>query len=171
MSIISDALRKARERGIGGEWRAGGPILPRKKKHSSSSMNARPLVLMGFLVVLLAGFLLYPFAGRYLEDYGFPSLSFALGEKGSPIEKYASRAAGVRRGQYAVEEKPFFLGSDNSSFSLSGIAEFQDGYVAVINGQILRRGNRIQGATVVAITSQSVELDYEGERIILEKTF
>ena len=52
-------------------------------------------------------------------------------------------------------------------FDLSGIFVAEDDITAIINDAIVTIGNSVNGATVVKIENESVELEREGEKFIL----
>jgi len=58
-----------------------------------------------------------------------------------------------------------------SGYTLSGIAAFQDHYVAVVNGHVVKAGDPVGDARVIAISAKAVELDVNGERQIIELIF
>jgi hypothetical protein len=175
VSIISDALKKAsherrRTESAGGR-RGVRPAYEDGKGRlwdSAVSVNSRPALLAGAALLVAGAALAYALLAARAPSGGAPA---SFGGVPGPLAAAGPAGSRTARSQFSVEEKPVFFGSESASFSLSGIAQFQDGYVAVVNGQILRRGDRVQGATVSAITSRAVELDYNGERIVLEKTF
>ena len=167
MSIISDALKKARESRTSSENAVFRLERDRRPRQAKRGPRFSPAFLVFTGLAVVSGAVLYPFYARPVYDKLAPHLVWGSGPP--PLPKDDAGRPG--RSQFSVEEKPMFLGSENASFSLSGIAQFQDGYVAVVNGQILKKGDQIQGARVLAISSKSVELDYYGERIVLQKTF
>ena len=166
MSIISEALRKAHQSKQGKLEEAKQPKKMKPPDFERTSLKLRGRVSWPGLVaagaaILVAGFL---FRGLLAVPSGFRK-AFPWADAGSA--------------QYAVEEKPAILAPSMPKpraraprpFSLSGIAQFQDSYMAVLNGKIVRAGDKIDGAEVLAINSKAVELEYRGERVVLEKTF
>jgi len=55
-----------------------------------------------------------------------------------------------------------------SDFKLSGIMRGPDGTVAIINGRYVRVGQTVSGAKVVNIGHHSVELEADGQRLIIQ---
>lgn len=165
MSIISEALKKARE-----SRDEGRDAVRRRESVEAAPARRRPEGVpvpaersdgrSRFIVILAVILIVTPIALQL----------FSHAPKSGP-EGRSARNAGPGRAQFAVEERPVFFGSQRPSFSLSGIAQFQDSYMAVINGHILKTGDEVQGAKVVVISADAVELDLNGERILLEKTF
>jgi hypothetical protein len=154
MSIISEALKKARENKI--EVARPAPDVPASESPKKTSSDGRWRLIVVIVMILIGTPLLVEFLSP-------SALKRAAGQR--PASSDSGRA------QFAVEERPVFFGSKKPRFSLSGIAQFQDSYMAVINGHILKQGDSVQGAKVVGIRPDAVELDYKGERIVLEKTF
>ena len=169
MSIISEALKKATQSRSLYVRATENSRIPKQKFKSSRSVKTIPWVVMSVFLVVFTGILAYPVLFQKSKGSSFfQSLQNRLSAS-QHTEK--PELLGVSRSQYALEEKPLFMSSDSPPFSLSGIAQFQDGFVAVVNGQIVKKGDMIRGSKVLAITSRAVELDHEGQRIILEKTF
>ena len=173
MSIISDALKKARESRIRGSVSSSSPSpapqLPPAAGYSQSRVFAAPATrdpnvrrgapwFVLLLTIVIGGPLCFPLAAKFIGD----------AKSGGAVP---SGRTLTTRGQFSIEERPVFMGSDRPAFSLSGIAQFQESFMAVVNGHILKQGDEIGGAKVVAISADAVELEYRGERIVLEKTF
>ena len=80
-------------------------------------------------------------------------------------------------GQFAVEEIPvappsptFFPSArpaKREAFVLSGIVQTDSGSYCLINGMVLRQGQKIGGATVESIAQDTVTLDLNGQKIPL----
>lgn len=56
----------------------------------------------------------------------------------------------------------------NSWFQLTGITRFENGYKAIVNGQIVHELNRVRGFTVKTITKSKVVLVRDQYRVILK---
>tara|TARA_B100000029_G_scaffold511568_1_gene605975 strand:- start:2318 stop:2731 length:414 start_codon:yes stop_codon:yes gene_type:complete len=56
----------------------------------------------------------------------------------------------------------------NSWFQLTGITQFENGYKAIVNGQIVHELNRVRGFTVKTITKSKVVLVRDQYRVILK---
>tara|TARA_Y100000748_G_C15422846_1_gene460071 strand:- start:144 stop:557 length:414 start_codon:yes stop_codon:yes gene_type:complete len=56
----------------------------------------------------------------------------------------------------------------NSWFQLTGIMRFENGYKAIVNGQIVHELNRVRGFTVKNITKSKVVLVRDQYRVILK---
>ena len=53
----------------------------------------------------------------------------------------------------------------NSWFKLTGITEFENGYKAIVNGEIVHKMNRVRGFTVTSITETEVVLQRNEYRV------
>ena len=56
----------------------------------------------------------------------------------------------------------------NSWFKLTGITQFEDGYKAIINGEITHELNRVRGFTVVEINENQVALERDQYSVTLK---
>ena len=56
----------------------------------------------------------------------------------------------------------------NSWFKLTGITEFENGYKAIVNGEIVHKMNRVRGFTVTSITEIEVVLQRNEYRVTLK---
>ena len=55
-----------------------------------------------------------------------------------------------------------------SWFKLTGITEFENGYKAIVNGEIVHKMNRVRGFTVTSITETEVVLQRNEYRVTLK---
>ena len=55
-----------------------------------------------------------------------------------------------------------------SQFRLTGISKSEDGYMAIINDEIMQKGNKMLGFTVARISESEVRLKRNRDRITLE---
>ena len=56
----------------------------------------------------------------------------------------------------------------NSWFNLTGITEFENGYKAIVNGNIVSEYNRVRGFTVKDVTKNKVILERNQYRVTLK---
>ena len=56
----------------------------------------------------------------------------------------------------------------NSWFKLTGITQFEDGFKAIINGQIVHEFNRVRGFQVIKIIENQVVLERDQYSVILK---
>ena len=67
--------------------------------------------------------------------------------------------------------KDFFFDRNRiikSQFRLTGISKSEDGYMAIINDEIMEKGNKMLGFTVARISESEVRLRRNRDRITLE---
>ena len=55
-----------------------------------------------------------------------------------------------------------------SQFRLTGISKSEDGYMAIINDEIMEKGNKMLGFTIARISESEVRLKRNRDRITLE---
>jgi len=55
-----------------------------------------------------------------------------------------------------------------SQFRLTGISKSEDGYMAIINDEIMQKGNKLLGFTIAKISESEVRLRRNRDRITLE---
>ena len=178
MSIISEALKKAEQ--VRGRTDHAQDIYKSAltRKRFKSNQWVRGLMRVGFFLSFLA----------VLGGSGY----FVLIKSADVVGERLAR--GIRpqlaqvdtltvlshrdipgSGRYIVEERPFHdvgvLSAQKGDplFVLSGIAQNEDGYLAIINDQIFRKGDLVEGAQIIDITRDYVELELNDERIILER--
>jgi hypothetical protein len=167
MSIIHEALKKtgstagektARERQGAGSR----PMRPEVQVHKRAASKGRsPLFVVIACLLVAAPFLL-------------PMLS------PSPAPGVSARETSNVQGQFAIEEAPHPAQSAPSSpwrgfsrpagFVLSGVVYSEKESYCLINGLVLRQGERVGTATVERILPDQVTLDVGGEKIILPVT-
>ena len=56
----------------------------------------------------------------------------------------------------------------NSWFKLTGITQFEDGYKAIINGEITHELNRVRGFTIIEINKDQVALERDQYSVTLK---
>jgi hypothetical protein len=175
MSIISEALKKAEQRSQGAKNR---PKLMRSKTlPRNTSLFTFPTYL--FIFVLVATGIGYSLVQSYPERT-IPVEGVDVvrlhNESAHPNEELLSPKLTPASAQFLIEEAPR-LGaviprpSHNPLFNLSGIAYDDKGYMAVVNGDVVRVGDWIQNAKVKSISSRKIELEHSGKKVVIEKTF
>ena len=55
-----------------------------------------------------------------------------------------------------------------SQFKLTGISKAEDGYMAIINDEIMQKGSKMLGFTIAKISDSEVRLKRNRDRITLE---
>jgi len=168
MSIINEALKKTEEHLQKNSAKAN-PLPPKP----AGSKPAKPFLL--YILILLAGLLLSNFIFNLLnhqaQDNGLASNSqshkiqptFAPQKNAAAVIQTTNLPpAVVLPSPLPEENKPL-----EASFVLNGIYfSDNDGY-ALVNNQIVRENDYVDGAKVVLITTHTVELDNAGQKITL----
>ena len=164
MSIIHEALKKA-----------GVPPAPSARRQEGEhprrpTFNWGPLFVIAVLV-LISGPLLAPmFASPFRRDtVRFDDFSTAA----PPAPQTLESNSGNRKAQFVIEEVPPFATPsagtvlETPPLDLTGIVFSADRSYAIVNGQVVKVGDKIQGAEVKSITSETLTLEYEGRQIQL----
>jgi hypothetical protein len=169
MSIISEALKKAEQLSQDTKNR------PRLMRSKAPSRNASLFTFPSYLVifVLVATGIGYSLLQSYPEKY-IPVKAadvVRLSNEGVPSPESTPASA-----QFLIEEAPGLRAvtpkpAPTPLFNLSGIAYDNKGYMAVVNGDVVRAGDWIQNAKVKSISSWKIELEHSGKKVIIEKTF
>ena len=138
-------------------------------------MNRQVILLVAMGVVLLVFF-------------GEPILQlFDKGQANQPTQQKSSAAKGIddsgiralltsaRPDSIAftpnIWTNDFFFDRNRiikSQFRLTGISKSEDGYMAIINDEIIQKGNKMFGFTVAKISESEVRLKRNRDRITLE---
>lgn len=183
MSIINDALKKAQKDKESFLPFAGGAgaQLQFHKKHG---FNWGPIFVL-LVLFLITGPIIAPFfAAPFKREGGSAFNTISVGQNSLPdpairtLQTQAETLSGAtRKGQFGIEESPVLptLGpigvAPNAAFlknfNLSGIVYSPKESYCIINNKIVKVGERVGGATLLAITPEKVELDYLGQTISL----
>ena len=165
MSIIHEALKKAGEPMMTEtpqttpESKPGfRPELLKKKSRG----NWGPFITT--LVLVLVG---TPIFVPMINRHGKPNDEISVG---SPLPTSSSN---VKR-QFAIEEAALPMmpnvskfGAPMPRFSLSGLVYSPEDSYALINGKVVRIGERVGNATLAQVTPNEAVLDLRGEKIVL----
>jgi len=185
MSIINEALKKAGKEQSGSNaapQQEGGASfrkavtveVPKKKQ----KMNWGPVFVL-MVLVLITGPLVAPiFSSPYRNTaesaFLVPSYQQTLAQQQSGSEN--------RKGQFAIEESPILpaqgqviknfaaeLGgpAGQPNFFMNGIVYAIPESYCLINGKVVKIGDKIDGATLKSVTPEKAELEYHGNRIDL----
>ena len=150
MSIIHEALKKTNQSVITDK----SAVKPQLEKHSRGASGAWGPLFIGVLCLLVAGPFVAPlFLNPSTSGNSSVSGQFAIEEAPLP-----ANPAGTR---------PLWGTFKQGKFVLSGIVYAGDSSFCLINGMVLRQGERVGNATVEAISSSSVVLDVQCEKITL----
>ena len=158
MSVIHEALKKT------GQSTQIRQVISRKKK----SINWGPFFVMGVLVVIVSPIIAPLFRSPYRNE----ALS---------APKTVQAAESDLKTQFAVEEAPLPVpppipapppapvAPPQPNFWLNGLVYSGSNSYCLINGKVVREGQRIDGATLVKVTPDEAVLDYEGRQIVLSE--
>ena len=124
------------------------------------------LIIMGFLilaVILEALPTIYPeFDGRINNEIE-PNANDQTKVIGQPQFPISLSANGWGKDIFHDRSNIY-----NSWFKLTGITEFENGYKAIVNGEIVHKMNRVRGFTVTSITETEVVLQRNEYRVTLK---
>ena len=156
MSIINEALKKAGQTPVQEkkELPRLEPLTRRRR------MNWGPVFVVSILLLITTP-LLAPVFNRSYQDHSAGN---------------APSQANVKA-QFGVEEAPLtpttrtpspFHGSlITPDFALNGLVYSPDGSYCLINGQVVKIGESINGAKLISVTPNGAVLEYKGERLVL----
>ena len=167
MSIIHEALKKTgqpviteSQKNTPGTKPGFRPELLRKKPRSQWGPFMATVVLVLIGAPVLAPMLSAPrgtnavreiSAGSALSTSGNMKRQFAIEEAPIPMLPNFSRPGAVK----------------SPRFALSGLVYSNEDSYCLINGKVVRVGERVGDATLVQVTPNAAVLDYRGEKIVL----
>jgi type II secretory pathway component PulC len=152
MSIINEALKKAEQ-----------SIHKNSAKEtllSDTKPAAKPYIL--YILILVAGL--------FLSNFIFSLLSRKINQ---PAKEIKIQATEIKTSESlpVIPPAPLFLLEENkvpeTAFILNGIFFSDNHGYALVNNQIVRENDLVDGAKIKTITANSVELDNAGKIITL----
>jgi hypothetical protein len=152
MSIIYDALKKVEKKVHPAQNETQG-ISVEKKRNPALTSYVVPVLIACFLIVAV-GILFTTMRQK-------PQAPLAAPLKVSPQVSLPAAAPVVTQTplpQTEASSQP----SQPPQLTLNGIFFSQDGGYALINNEIVREGDVVQGVTVLRILADEVDLDYNG---------
>jgi len=149
MSIINEALKKTENSILQNE--------AKKNASADKKIKAKPFLL--YILILLIGIFLSNFIFSLL---GHKAKIAQTPEKTTPQQPLALPIFPPQPMLPQEEHK-----TPPGTFVLNGIFFSNDDSYALINNQIVRENESVDGAKVVAITENTVELDNQGKSITL----
>lgn len=167
MSIIYDALKKIEKSNV-------------KSLKAGTDKNPKPknkTYLLYALVVFIGFFLAYVFFGllpkpprlntnievkKQAQINNLQALSL---KQGIPEAPPPPTTASAVTPPLSVETAREF----GTNFVLNGVFFSEEGGYALVNNQIVKEGDKIDGATVKRITLDSVELEFQGRPLTLSR--
>ena len=164
MSIINDALKKAQKQDNqpkstpAAEGRPGVEVQQYQKK--KSDVNWGPFFVLAVLL-LITGPIVAPLFSSPFRNQSHTSLNAPQDLK--------TQAVDARKAQFGIEEAPANMMPLMAipNLAVTGIVYSDQDSYCIINGKILKVGDKIQGAKLVDVTPMSVTLEYHGERLTL----
>mgnify|MGYP000883110196 CR=1 FL=1 len=131
------------------------------------------LVAMGAVVLVFFG---EPILNLFDSDSGNQSTqSRSTAKKGIDDSGIRALLTSARPDSIAftpnIWTKDFFFDRNRiikSQFRLTGISKSEDGYMAIINDEIMQKGNKMLGFTIAKISESEVRLRRHRDRITLE---
>jgi len=172
MSIIYDALKKA-QNSIHGNFQTAINI-------NKADPKTKVLIIALYILMVCCGLILGNFIFGYITR---PKLSAAKGPqpivKPLPIEKLPAKATPINmpaKTETPVKEPPHAPAVSESenktepNFVLNGIFFSENKGFALINNNIVKIGDTVEGALVTRITADEVELNSAGATIKLNRS-
>jgi len=157
MSIINDALKKTQSR-FEHRKQLSPAEYKKSEKKSFWHQAAVTLVILGFLG---CSFIFYSLStGKNL-------IEILKGKRTQP-EKFDSLKASSQTKKTSEQKPPPPATEKTERLILNGIINMGDDDFALINNEIYRQGDRVNGKEIVKILKDRVELFSDGETIILK---
>lgn len=153
MSIINEALKKTEE-----DIQRGAD-----KKNAQTDIKKTPKAFLLYALILLTGLffgnLIFSLLGHKIKTATLENKTIT-----APTQTISAAPVAIAPPALPIEEKK----SATPSLVLNGIffSDDDDGY-ALVNNQIVRENESVDGVLVKKITASSVELDNQGEIITL----
>ena len=189
MSIINEALKKAgqdKQPAAASASKQTSFFVPEPNKKliadlakKKQKVNWGPVFVI-MVLVLITGPLVAPiFSSPYRSTnsaFLVPSYQEALA-----THRTQSAASGDRLAQFAIEESPILpaassgiknplsvpLLGDRPNFAINGIVYSSPDSYCIINGRVVKVGEKINGAVLKSVTPDKAVLEYNGSRIEL----
>ena len=184
MSIINEALKKAvreKEVGYSSEDKEAVRRNIRLEFHQKKPrFNWGPIFIL-LMLVLISGPIVAPIFSTPIKGVNARgnTLNPTAAQNVPPASTNLAGAAAPelnadRKAQFTVEESPLFanalpatLISRTPDLTLTGIVYSPNGSYCIINSRIVKVGDTIRGAKLLAVSQNSVRLDYQGQEMAL----
>jgi hypothetical protein len=170
MSIINEALKKAarqdQEPLLSLRSETFGKNLGIQAGQRKPHINWGPVFVVSVLV-LIGGPILAPVLSPPFRHAMVQSIAWQPVVQTSPSLRGPS--LGTRNPQFGIEEggPAIRTPADQPDLNLSGVVISPEGSYCILNERVVKQGDTVQGAKLVAIHPDEVTLDYHGERIVL----
>mgnify|MGYP001558366866 CR=1 FL=1 len=184
MSIINEALKKAvREKTTVFSPQDKQTMLRNievELQTKKNRLNWGPIFIL-LVLVLITGPIVAPIFSTPFKDAArpnsLPTHPVAQNVPSQPVSEYASlpsqTSASTRKAQFAIEENPVFgtppaaLIPKRPELNLSGIVYSPEDSYCILNNKIVKVGDTVQGAKLVAVSRNEAKLDYQGQEMLL----
>ena len=138
-------------------------------------MNRQALLLAAMGLVLLVFFSdtlinLFDSGGDNIKSLSKPSVSTGIDDSGIKALLKNSRPDSIAFTPN-IWTNDFFFDRNRiikSQFRLTGISKSEDGFMAIINDEIMKKGSKLLGFTIFSISDNKVRLKRNRDRITLE---
>ena len=186
MSIINEALKKASQEKQGSSFsekiQAPGVGVEVEFKKKKQGVNWGPVFVL-LVLLLISGPIIAPIfstpfkksltTGSRAAQQG-PTAQKILTASPPMVPPVQSPDTLTRKAQFGLEETSAAMPGLSSAqaaalpnLSLSGIVFSPAESYCIINEKILKMGEHVNGANLVRVTANAVELDFQGQRIVL----
>lgn len=168
MSIINEALKKAgREKARSDGYKLDVGLedsrrnLEQERRRRGDGANWGPLFIL-VVLALISGPIVAPMVVQWTKP--------AVMAPSVTVREIAQAPGQDRKAQFAVEEAPLFAPAKpmptfraEPGFVVSGLVVSPTGSFGIINDQVVRTGEMVDGAKVVEITKNKAVLDVNGQ--------
>lgn len=160
MSIIYDALKKA-ENTIHKSFKIGVSAKPQNSKSKIKVIALYALIICFGLIIanIVFGFLNHPLPTVPLKEKAKVDNKVEVVSKPKEITP-----------KEPIQSQPIIKNEPEKSYVLNGIFFSQDEGYALINNQIVKTGDKVDGAIVLRISADEVELNSSGTTIKLTRS-
>lgn len=182
MSIINEALRKA----VRDKSQASASIEERDavrrhiglefRKNPKPPLNWGPIFIL-LILVLITGPIVAPLFSSPFKNVGPKGSGGALNAPAEIRDLASASISDVKanqKAQFVVEEVPFVGGlnppvnvTHGPEFNLTGIVYAPKNGYCILNGKIVKVGDTIEGAKLLAVLPDAVRLEIKGKETLL----
>lgn len=179
MSIINEALKKAGQTVVPTSIKKESspidiksgfrPELIRKRKQ----MNWGPLFVLAVLALITAPIVAplfhnpYKNTGATYSAVDIAELPAMKVSNSNMKAQFGMEETAINTPLRSLPSSPSAISRSVPNFSLNGIVYSSAESYCLINGKVIKTGEKIGGATLVKVTPNEAILDYEGEKVVL----
>lgn len=161
MSIISDALKKAQEEKNKNKGSIPVVNLPIKEEGSKKKNDTKTLKILAVVLILAA------LSALGLVKFGKATAPKKQKHPVSKIEYAPTSIQDTAEVTAPAPEPPENIPEEELQLELTGILFDAASPLAIINGSMVRRGDRINDAKIIEIEPQRVKLNYRGKELFI----